>query len=755
MKAYEKELLDNSSYFVETPCLNEEVERVIALEEEQREAMMVYSPAPVGKNFAFRNALNKKEGNKIFINFNDLSYMSSFPAYYIVKAIYDKLDELGIPHRGDFPNTPPSDVELDVETRLDVLLGVLKTDLYCLKLDKPLYILIGNCDYPFDNDFSLTFYRHFIFDKRRLPDNLYVFLITSSNLQIEENKEYLNVLTIEGNKDNPKLFFKELMSKYGRIVNDELLLLANPSLTISDYIYIAAYVINYCGLKESDYSLRVLLSKNNTDEILLYIFNDFYSRLSKYGRVIFAEALVDLYMSNLGLSKDQILNSGRYLLGGENELLKDFEEISREEKAIILADLEFFTKEEEGRLIINDKIIKDFIGTNAMLFTNIVCDSYKDRLLNAIDHLYGDKEYIEKKVYSVQEYMPENATRKVYKDIYIRDIELEDRFSKKNVARYAIFNPLSARLVETIDGFEKMLEKDPDVDKVEIEPLKIFMISYVERASVIYQSGLDYGAFYQLFRNRLLMYMLLSKSRRLVRRILTRFINCHLEYQRRILNVRREDRTQLQEAFEYELRYLFEEDKYKEQREQLIILLGEVLRENDALFSSKIKDFYQGHNVTPVSDFVLVTGSDELNKELDRLEEQIRAEKPDFNQLIEDLKGFSRKYEDTENVFHKLMYAYLAFRTYLFLGENKKADKALGELLNPVMEDILIYTEYCYFPEMYGMIYAHFGRIYPKDYLDRMARGVDFLKSQGYLRSIKEFMTALNYFSSLRIKEDK
>ena len=171
MDLFEKELLKNNSYFVETPCLNEEVERIIALEAEQREALMVYSPAPTGKNSAFRNAVSKKEGDKIFINFNDLTYMSSFPAYYIVNTIYEKLDEFGIPHQGDFPNTPPSDAGLDVETNLDVLLGVLKTDLYCLKLEKPLYIVICNADMAFDNDFSLTFYRHFVFDRRRLPDN--------------------------------------------------------------------------------------------------------------------------------------------------------------------------------------------------------------------------------------------------------------------------------------------------------------------------------------------------------------------------------------------------------------------------------------------------------------------------------------------------------------------------------------------------------------------------------------------------------
>ena len=58
--------------------------------------------------------------------------MSSFPSCYVVKTIYEKLDEFGIASNGDFPNVPRSDCHLDVESNLDIQLGVLKKDLYCL-----------------------------------------------------------------------------------------------------------------------------------------------------------------------------------------------------------------------------------------------------------------------------------------------------------------------------------------------------------------------------------------------------------------------------------------------------------------------------------------------------------------------------------------------------------------------------------------------------------------------------------------------
>jgi hypothetical protein len=69
------------------------------------------------------------------------------------------------------------------------------------------------------------------------------------------------------------------------------------------------------------------------------------------------------------------------------------------------------------------------------------------------------------------------------------------------------------------------------------------------------------------------------------------------------------------------------------------------------------------------------------------------------------------------------------------------------------MSDVLIDCEYCYFPEVYGSIYALFGRIYPKDYLGRMTIGANFLISQGYRKNADDFIRAIKYFSSLKIKE--
>lgn len=750
MKSFKKELLENDFYYVDAPLLNEEVEKIIALQEEKKEALMVFSGAPIGKYFAFKGAINKKEGNKIFINFNDLSYMSSFPSYYVVKTIYEKLDEFGIAHNGDFPNVPRSDYHLDVESNLDIQLGVLKKDLYCLKLDKPLYILIGNCDMPFDNDFSLTFYRHFIFDKRELPHNLHVFLITSSNSQAEVNKEFLNVIGLEGCKDNPKLFFKELLKKHNRSVDEELLLLANPSLRMCDYIYIAGYAINYCGLNEYKHALKTLLTMNSTDEILLAIFNGFYSRLSPPARAVFTESLLDLYIFNFGLTKDQIINSGRYLLDHDNPLLKEYEEISIEEKEIILNCLVFFTKQEGDRFIISDRIIREFIGTNAMYFTNLVCQEYKARLLAAVDYIYKDKEYLEKidYRYSSEEYMGGPRKYHLYKDVYLRAFEEDGRFLKKNISRFALFKPLSSRLKETIKKFNYK------ADKENISEDEILMISYIERASIVFQSGFDYMSFYELFENESLMYFLLSKSRRMVRRILKRFIDTLYEHYRKVAGGNPENLNTyslMSSLFSY-----LDKNDNNEYREELLLILGDVLSDNDVLENGFIKDFYNKRLIDPVSDFVrAVANSSEVIKDFSDLIALLGEKDVKAKILASKLEYFVQKYDSTDNVYHKLIYAYLAFKAFMALGEKKMANPKLAALLDPILEEVLYYAEYCYFPELYGMIYALFGRFYPKEYLERMITGIDLLKAQGYQKVLEPFVTAFRYFASLRIKEEK
>ena len=68
MDFFKKGSLESNLYYVDAPLLSEEVEKIITLQEEKKEALMVFSTAPIGKNFAFESAINKKEGNKIYEN---------------------------------------------------------------------------------------------------------------------------------------------------------------------------------------------------------------------------------------------------------------------------------------------------------------------------------------------------------------------------------------------------------------------------------------------------------------------------------------------------------------------------------------------------------------------------------------------------------------------------------------------------------------------------------------------------------------
>ncbi len=739
-----KELLKNSSYLSNESPVYQEVERIIAKQEELREALMVYSSKVMCKSMLFKNALSKLDGNKIYIDFKKNSYISSFPGYYLVREIYKKLDEYNIPHKGVFPDTPISDFRLDVETHYNNLLGVLKCDLYSLQLNRPLYILISDIDLPYDNDFSMTFYRHFLFDKRTLPENLHVFLLTSNNTQKEENSEFLEAVEIMAN-DNPKLIFKEIMDKCERAINQEALLTANPSLRLRDYMYIAKYILNYCGEEKGNKALASLLGKNNTDEVLLYIFDEFYARLSKLGRVIFSEALLDLYMFNLGLTEYNIINSGRFLMGRESHYLANYNEVSEEEKELILSFLGFFTTKEDDRLVITDRVIREFIGSNAMILTNTLTATYKDRLYLAVDHAYGDNESIE--VYDYR------GNYRMIKYIYERQFDIDERFSKKNIVRFSVFDPLIKRINEVIASYAKELEENSDLDRRIVSDKDAYMLAFIERSSIIYQSSGLFTPFNDLLDNKFLMYQLLSKSRRLVRRLVNRCIDTGFDYQARISNGKT-DASGIYVPIAGMFSYLFfdkENKKYEKFKEELTVLVADVFRENGILVGGDFKDYIQNYHVTPITDFVLCNGSSDQIKDHNYLEEALKDNvDPNFDNLISDLCDFSKKYQETENVFHKIIYAYFAFRVYIFLGENKKVTRDISSKLEPIMEDVLIYSEYCYYPEVYGAIYMYFGRIYPLDYLRRMEIGINLMRSQGYKNEIKLFVTALKYFSSIK-----
>lgn len=745
-----KELLKRSSYFSNNDYLKEKIDKIIDLEDLKREALLVYLNSKTYEDEFFKEELNKKEGNKIFIDFSDISYSSSFPAPFFVKKIYEKLDEFNIHYEGDYSFTPKCEAKVDVETYYDNLLGILKTDLYSLELDKPLYILINNIDLPYDNDFSLTFYRHFVFDKRFLPKNLHVFLITNNKQQKEQLSEYLNTVEFEKDLSNPKLLFKELMEMGGAKLSDELLLLATPTLKLNDYFYVAKYILNYCPLDDYNRTLQLMLSKYNTEEILFYIFNDFYKKLSEKGKAIFSEGLIDLYMFNFGLTLDEVINSGRYLLNKENKYLINYDEIDTKEKEEISSFLEFFACLEDNRLVMSDKTIKDFIGSNAMILTGYVTSRYEKRLVDAIDYIYKefDKVEITRYIYN------KKSTYSVDKDIYLNDIGINNKIAKKNLVKNAIFDVLLDRLALEIASFGKTLESYKEFDKKEISDKESFIISFVERATVIAESATNYSSIDNILTNKYLLYLIASKSRRMFKRIVCRYINTAYDYQTKVLNATA-DGYGVFVPLAGCLAHLFKEDEFNNLQRELITLAAEVMDENGALVNSNFKDELDQYNVCPIVDFVLNNGNEDVVNELDLILGELKKENPDFRMLKEKVRLYSSKYQDEENVYIRVMYAYLALKTYVFLGENRWVNKELSSYLEPIMLSVIIDIEYCYYPEVYGAIYMYFGRIYPTDYLNRLEMGIHLLKSQGYLKGLKLFISAFNYFSSIKQREGK
>ena len=335
------------------------------------------------------------------------------------------------------------------------------------------------------------------------------------------------------------------------------------------------------------------------------------------------------------------------------------------------------------------------------------------------------------------------------KSIYLAEFDRQDRFSKKNIVKYAIFELLRKRLLEVIDDYVKGLEEGADYSRRKISDKDIYMLAYIERSTVIFESGNLFTAFDDILSNKNLMYYLVTKSRRMVRRIVKRCIDTGFEYQRRISNGMT-DRYGPYVPIAGMFSYLFfgNDDKNSKQKEELTLLVAEVLRESDILVNGDFKVFIKDYHVTPVTDFFLVNGDSDIIKDHNYLEEIFNGkEEVNYEFLANDILDFSKKYQDDENVFHKLAYAYMALRTYIFLGENRRVTKEISSYLEPIMQDIKIYLEFCYYPEVYGAINMYYGRIFPHDYLPLMKLGIDLLKSQGYTNEIKLYLNAYNYFS--------
>lgn len=694
------------------PALKESIENALFQQEEKRCALLIFTP---GQDLypQFKRAIEGKEGDAIFIDCRQNSFLSGFPSHSILSQLEEGLRKAGVEYDLDYPEFKTYEKRYDLETHEDFELGRFKKAFYELEPKKPLYLLIGNADAPYSNDFSLTFHRHFIFDKRRLPENLHVLFLSGDPDYVRDNEEMLEAITLEAPKEDPIPCFLSILEKHGRKLTKYDLGDMNPNLTLADYLDVAAMAIDYAGEKDYKPLAKELLSCPNSDALLSQTLEFFLGRLSEPGKALFAEALLDLYVFPLGLTADQILQSGRYLLSGRLAKMVGYDEIDPLEGERLLAYLRFYAEIEAERYWIRSERIKRFVGENSLMLSRIVTEAYPARILNAV-------------AYS----KPRSKAQ------YLNSLEQEGRFLKKNLTRYALFEPLCLRLLDLICHYAGMLELEPGSNRVELSSLEQMMLVYIDVAT--HRFG-EYGFpqfIAEVLSHEELVYFVMSKSHRLFRRMLTRYVDASKGIEGKTIA------KSLQSALSFA--------SPQNERYDVSLVLGSVLYENDILFRGKLKDYCDDHSLSPLTDFTVLAGRDGDVQILYDLETRRDLDDEDIQALIADLKRFSSDYEEEQNYFRKLILAYYCFRIFFTLGEKKRYDTKLSVYLETILQDVLVYVEYCYFPEVRGLIYACFGRTYPEDYLSRLNEGVYYAQSQGYRRSIRSLEKALRYFEALK-----
>ena len=694
-------------------------------------AVMAYSKDPIGKSTVFTHLINsKKDVDKIIINLKADTNLRYFPAYGLYKLIEKGLNDIGI-ELVDYEETPVPELTISFETYSLALLSNLRKNLYSLKLDRPLYILINDVDLLFDNDISQAFIRHFLFDDQKLPNNLYVVLTSNSEKQTRM-MEHIMMGEMHPDTFGSKDFFKDYLAKFAKKIDDEILNNASKSLTFIDYKLIADYLIYYCNYSSYQQSATKLVSKNNTNEILMFILEDFLSKLSPKCASLFAEILIRLTIFEIGMSENMIFDS--YNKDTAIEEVKEHQvyvDISEIEKASIMRCLRYFTDSSSGVIVIEDNVMLKFLKANIKYLFDVVSASYEERSQKAVNDLFDEMSFVSK------------YGRTYTKEEYLELLKNNDEKSR-NIA-YAILDPLSAYLDKIIQDYSKTLDED-SYYPFEATDKEIEMLAFIQESARIYKLDTRLDLYQKLLANKDLMFFITSKSKTLAKRLIAGYIELYeTVLKNQYGKVREED---IIFSVDYTFSYIPEKlDAEKESRRiSLLLAISHVLYEKK-MYQGKIIETLEneGRIFFDLEDFALTTCSNATNDfafdyENDMLGDGVTAEA-----LRDYLAKSYQGYLANSSVFEKLIYAYYYFRAMYLLVDNDLFRNEDYEPLKDMLQNLESHLSYCYYPEVYAFYDMFFGRLFPKNYLYRLELGMNVLKYLGFDRTLERYQEVYDY----------
>ena len=662
----------HESNYIKRPSWDKQVSDVITYAEEHHVAIAAITPFPAGKTITFNHLINeRKNADKIVINFEADVNMRFFPAHYLYNMISNGLYDYGY----DFPefeDYPEPDFLNNYESSILCMLSVLKKTLLCIEYKRPLYILINDANLFFRKDRSKSFRHAFLFDLTTLPNNLNVIITTND---MPETDMMCIQMDPSITTESAKSFLVNYLSKFGKKIDKDILNDATPRLHFCEYKLAADYLISYCNYTSYKDTARALLTKRNYTEILLYIFEHFISEMSVKCASVFTEIILRLFYYEPGLSE-------RALFASYN---KDTA----------------FSNTESGVVFMSDSLVRSFIGNNMDFFTDVLYQNNSERTRKAYEDNFA-------RFPIVTHILTGNQ-------IFSKDEFLNDVSSGKGSTRimqYAVFDPVCISLDNIITEYTEEIKSDENAHNAEeLTDREIKILVTIQEAADLYKFNTRTDLYAKLLGNVDLMLFVCCKSHALLKRLITGFIDLNIHiHETQFTHV---DKKAISFAVDYQIENIMNADKerYPETLIEDVVDTAIMVLEEYEMMDDDFLEIGKSETRTyAMRDYVINSCSAEAEDRVFKIDYTCDyAETKDVAEIIPMLADY---YQSTSSVFDKLLYAYYLFKAIDRLVEdNMMTDEIFEKYLHGRIWEInqLRYT--CFFSEITEPIIDFLDRI--------------------------------------------
>lgn len=693
----------NEFKYVERPNWEKKVAEVISLAEQSHVAIVAHSTLPLGKTASFNHLIkSKSDVDTIIINLEADINMQYYPSHYIFNTICDGLYDLGydLEESDVFPD--PNCLN-NYESRILAMLSVLKKTLYSITFSKPLYILINDVIISDKLDVSRPFAYSFLFDKSRLPDNLYVIITTN-----QKHWEEITYCEMIPDEESPLVFLRNYLGKYGKQLDQEILETCNPILKIWELELVAEYLVHYCNYSSYKAVAQELLSKASFLDILTWIYDRFVSEMTPKCASVFTEILVRLYVYSPGLPERYIFDSYKKETALEQTEYQIYVDLIELEKAAIMRALRFFTNVESGTVFLSNPCVQYYLKHNFDHMLDVLSRTNSARTRKACE------DFLTK--------IPAPTTVIVNRDGVMEKNTYFDKASKDNGSKallyYGIFDPLCICIDKRITAYiEDLKASETAFDPEYLTEQEVSILVAVQEAAELYRVNTRADLFSKLLGCIELMLFISAKSHSLLKKLFIDYIELQIwVHKKQFSHV---DYNVISFSLSYTLEPIINADR-KVYSEMLIhhvigIAIG-VMEDYNILDYNLLELAKQGEGTFSTSDFVNNACSNDAHNGAHKLDYLCDyGNNDDIIRMIPDLYA---RYNKTSNSFDKTLYAVFIFRiSARLIDEDAMPSDIFHGIVVNCIKDMYKLRHYCFFYEISSVI---------NDFISRFTLSTEF-----------------------------